>query len=109
MVIIGLPALPTRQPRTIVPRLRGAAAAGSDVKPRQHHPRQNFLPLKWAGLLDLISLAADLQIPVRSIRARRVGDRQPAAARFGRWLLPAALILPGVDILQRRGLLAAAG
>jgi hypothetical protein len=29
--------------------------------------------------------------------------------RFGQWLLPAAFILPGVYILQRRGLLAATG
>jgi hypothetical protein len=29
--------------------------------------------------------------------------------RFGWWLLPAAFILPGVYILQRRGRLAATG
>jgi hypothetical protein len=29
--------------------------------------------------------------------------------RFGQWLLPAAFILPGVDILQRCGRLAATG
>jgi hypothetical protein len=46
---------------------------------------------------------------VRSIRARRVGDRQPAAARFGRWLLAAAFIRLGVYLLQRCGLLAATG
>src|ERR1700730_194076 len=68
MVITRLPALPTRQPSTIVPRFQGAAAAGSDAEPRQHHPRLSFLPLKWAGLLDSISLAARWQILVSSIR-----------------------------------------
>jgi hypothetical protein len=46
-----------------------------------------------------------LRILASSIRARRVGDRQPLQ-QFGHWLRPAAFIPLGVYLLQRRRLLA---